>query len=47
MYFDCGTAKVIMDRDSGKSKGFGFVNFTEGQSAQDAMSAMDGQVKFC
>ncbi|KAK4732854.1 hypothetical protein R3W88_025842 [Solanum pinnatisectum] len=36
-------AKVIMDRDSGKSRGFGFVNFTDSESAQDAMSAMDGQ----
>ncbi|KAL3329347.1 hypothetical protein AABB24_036440 [Solanum stoloniferum] len=40
---DVVEAKVIMDRDSGKSRGFGFVNFTDGESAQDAMSAMDGQ----
>lgn len=36
-----------MDRDSGKSRGFGFVNFTDGESAKEAMSAMDGQVKVC
>ncbi|KAH0637506.1 hypothetical protein KY289_037421 [Solanum tuberosum] len=40
---DVVEAKVIMDRDSGKSKGFGFVNFTDGESAQEAMSRMDGQ----
>ncbi|XP_055813920.1 glycine-rich RNA-binding protein 2, mitochondrial-like [Solanum dulcamara] len=40
---DVVDAKVIMDRDSGKSRGFGFVNFTDGESAKEAMSAMDGQ----
>ncbi|XP_060181296.1 glycine-rich RNA-binding protein 4, mitochondrial-like [Lycium barbarum] len=40
---DVVDAKVIMDRDSGRSKGFGFVNFTDGESAKEAMTAMDGQ----
>nr|GMD59884.1 RNA-binding glycine-rich protein [Ipomoea batatas] len=37
-------ARVITDRDSGRSRGFGFVNFTEAESANEALSAMDGQV---
>ena len=41
-FFGC-TAKVISDRDSGRSRGFGFVNFSSEDSAQTAMSAMDGQ----
>ncbi|TXG72643.1 hypothetical protein EZV62_001222 [Acer yangbiense] len=36
-------AKVISDRDSGRSRGFGFVSFSSEDSAQSAMSAMDGQ----
>ena len=40
-FFGC-TAKVISDRDSGRSRGFGFVNFSSEDSAQTAMSAMDG-----
>ncbi|TXG71904.1 hypothetical protein EZV62_000483 [Acer yangbiense] len=36
-------AKVISDRDTGRSRGFGFVNFSSEDSAQSAMSAMDGQ----
>ncbi|CAN4090864.1 unnamed protein product [Withania somnifera] len=40
---DVVDAKVILDRDTGRSKGFGFVNYTDGESAKEAMSAMDGQ----
>ncbi|XP_038679176.1 glycine-rich RNA-binding protein 2, mitochondrial-like [Tripterygium wilfordii] len=36
-------AKVIVDRDTGRSKGFGFVNFSSTDSASSALSAMDGQ----
>jgi RNA recognition motif-containing protein len=36
-------AKVIFDRETGRSRGFGFVTFAEEQAGQDAMSAMDGQ----
>lgn len=34
--------KVIIDRQTGKSKGFGFVTFTDDQSANKAMEEMDG-----
>ena len=35
-------AKVILDRETGRSRGFGFVTFDEDDAAQSAMSAMDG-----
>ncbi len=35
-------AKVITDRDSGRSRGFGFVTFDEEDAADKAISAMDG-----
>ena len=37
------SAKVIMDRDSGRSKGFGFVEMSTDEEAQAAISALDGQ----
>ncbi|XP_044484130.1 glycine-rich RNA-binding protein 2, mitochondrial-like [Mangifera indica] len=36
-------ARVITDRDTGRSRGFGFVNFASDDSASSALSAMDGQ----
>lgn len=36
-------AKVIIDRETGRSKGFGFVNFDSEESASSALSSMDGQ----
>lgn len=35
-------AKVILDRDTGRSRGFGFVTFADADSASGAISAMDG-----
>lgn len=34
------SAKVIMDRESGRSKGFGFVEFETEEEAQAAMKAL-------
>ncbi len=36
-------AKVITDRETGRSRGFGFVTFAEGPQAQEAIQKMDGQ----
>lgn len=36
-------AKVIMDRDTGRSRGFGFVTFEEDRSVGTAIDGMDGQ----
>lgn len=37
------SAQVIMDRDTGRSKGFGFVEMSNDQEAQAAITAMNGQ----
>ena len=37
------SAQVIMDRDSGRSKGFGFVEMGSDQEAQAAIAALDGK----
>ncbi len=37
------TAEVIMDRSTGQSKGFGFVEMSSDQEAQAAISALNGQ----
>jgi cold-inducible RNA-binding protein len=36
-------AKVITDRDTGRSRGFGFVTYADDDSAQKALEAMNGQ----
>ena len=41
----CGkveSAKVIMDRDSGRSKGFGFVEMSSDAEAADAIAKLNG-----
>ncbi|GER39821.1 RNA binding protein [Striga asiatica] len=40
---DVTEAKIVTDRNSGKSRGFGFVSFSSDESASSALSAMDGQ----
>src|SRR5437868_13540707 len=37
------SAQVIMDRDTGRSKGFGFVEMGSDQEAQAAIQAMSGK----
>ena len=37
------SAKVMMDRDSGRSKGFGFVEMGTAEEAQAAIRALHGQ----
>lgn len=44
-FAQCGTvesAKVIMDRDSGRSKGFGFVEMSTEAEATQAISQLNG-----
>jgi cold-inducible RNA-binding protein len=36
-------AVVIMDRDTGRSKGFGFVTMNNDEEAKAAMAALDGK----
>ncbi|XP_031476732.1 glycine-rich RNA-binding protein 4, mitochondrial-like [Nymphaea colorata] len=42
-YGNVTEARVVTDRDTGRSKGFGFVNFDSDDSASSALSRMDGQ----
>lgn len=37
------SAQVIMDRDTGRSKGFGFVEMSNANEAQAAIEALNGQ----
>jgi RNA recognition motif-containing protein len=44
-FSDCGTvdsAKIIMDRDTGRSKGFAFVEMSSDDEAQSAIQKYDG-----
>ncbi|MBP3954601.1 RNA-binding protein [Gemmata sp. G18] len=43
-YGSVQTAQVIMDRDTGRSKGFGFVEMNSDQEAQAAIAGMNGQM---
>jgi len=41
-YGEITEAKVITDRDTGRSRGFGFVTFARDEDAKTAISKMDG-----
>ena len=42
-YGSVSSAKVMMDRDTGRSKGFGFVEMGSDAEAQSAINGMNGQ----
>lgn len=37
------SAKIIMDRETGRSRGFGFVEMEQAEDAQKAIDALNGQ----
>lgn len=37
------SAKIIMDRESNRSKGFGFVEFSSKEAGEQAIEAMNGK----
>ncbi len=43
-YGEVEEVKVVMDRDTGRSKGFGFVTYTTDEAAAKCKSEMDGQM---
>lgn len=42
LYGTVSSAKVILDRDTRKSRGFGFVEFSGEAEAKEAIKALDG-----
>ena len=43
-YGEVISAKIIMDRDSGRSKGFGFVEMENDEEGEKAIDALDGSL---
>lgn len=41
-YGDVDTAKIVMDRATGRSRGFGFVEMPDGTAAAKAITELDG-----
>lgn len=39
---EVSSCKIITDRETGRSKGFGFVEMPDDAAAQEAISALDG-----
>ncbi|MFY7899502.1 MAG: RNA recognition motif domain-containing protein [Chitinophagaceae bacterium] len=46
LYGEVNFAQVIKDRETGKSKGFGFVEMPNVQEAKEAMELLDGKALF-
>ncbi|KRZ63980.1 Glycine-rich RNA-binding protein 3, mitochondrial, partial [Trichinella papuae] len=42
-YGEVVEARVIVDRETGRSRGFGFVTFTSTEEASAAITGMDGK----
>ncbi|WP_206194607.1 RNA-binding protein, partial [Shewanella litoralis] len=42
-YGDVVDSKIINDRETGRSRGFGFVTFKDEKSMKDAIEGMNGQ----
>lgn len=42
-YGDVKDVAVILDRETGRSRGFGFVEMTDDNAGRQAMTALDGQ----
>ncbi|MCB0762573.1 MAG: RNA-binding protein [Flavobacteriales bacterium] len=40
-YGEVSSAKIVTDRDTGKSKGFGFVEMPDDQAGQSAIDALN------
>jgi RNA recognition motif-containing protein len=41
-YGEVGSVKIITDRETGRSKGFGFIEMTDDESAQKAIDGLNG-----
>ena len=42
LYGEVNSAKVILDKETGKSRGFGFVDMTDSNDARAAIETLDG-----
>jgi len=42
-YGEVESVKIITDRDSGRSKGFGFIEMADETAARNAISSLDNQ----
>ncbi|KAF3438064.1 hypothetical protein FNV43_RR20820 [Rhamnella rubrinervis] len=42
-YGEVVDARIIVDRDTGRSRGFGFITYTSSEEASSAIQALDGQ----
>ena len=45
-FFSCVYLQVVYDRDTGRSRGFGFVTMNSAEDAQAAIERFDGSVSF-